>query len=88
MTAHDPGALGRNLHLFEVQGIVFSSLDLDHEIEGNPTLSVENDLICLAGLHPNHPAPPHGGMHIRLKIAPDNPPAVRQGKDQKVAGPE
>ena len=30
MTAHDPGSLGRDLHLFEVQGIVFSSLNLDH----------------------------------------------------------
>ena len=52
MTAGDPGPLGGDLDLFQVQ-VVLSKLDLNHEIEGNPSLPVKHDLICLAGLHPN-----------------------------------
>ena len=88
MTAGDPGSLGGDLDLFQVEAVVLSKLDLDHQVEGNPPLPVKHDLIGLAGLHPNESAPAHGGMHIRLEIAPDNAPAFGQGQDEKKARAE
>ena len=66
MAARDPGSLGGDLDFFQIQDVVLSPLDLDHEIEGNPPLSVKHDLIRLAGLHPTHSTPPYGRMHIGL----------------------
>jgi hypothetical protein len=88
MAPGDPGSLGGDLDFFQIQDVVLSPLDLDHEIEGDPPLPVKHDLIRLAGLHPNESAPAHGGMHIRLEITPDNAPAFGQGEDEEVAGPE
>jgi len=66
MAACDPGSLGGDLDFFQIQDVVLSPLDLDHEIEGNPPLSVKHDLIRLACLHPTHSTPPYGRMHIGL----------------------
>jgi hypothetical protein len=88
MTAGDPGSLRGDLDLFQIQAVVLSHLDSDHEIERNLSLSVKHDLIRLAGLHPNESAPAHGGMHIRLQIAPDDAPAFEEGQDKKIAGAE
>jgi hypothetical protein len=66
MSASRPLALRRDLDPLELQLLMPPSSDLDHEVQGDFPLAVEEDLIRLTGFHPGNGVSSDRRMDIGL----------------------